>query len=105
MGTGCEADNLVVPLIGNFVGAKAIRAVGDYLRERSATVSVFYVSNVEQYLVQDDTWPRFCANVAALPLDDASTFIRSIRDRTPNSPFALISELGHMPDEVKNCGV
>ena len=27
-----ETDNLVVPLIGNFVGPKAIRAVGDYLR-------------------------------------------------------------------------
>ena len=57
-------------------------------------MSAFYVSNVEQYLMQDDTWPRFCANVAALPLDETSTFIRSIRDRTPNSPFALISELG-----------
>jgi hypothetical protein len=99
-----ETDNLVVPLIGNFVGPKAIRAVGDYLKQRSATVSAFYVSNVEQYLMQDDTWPRFCANVAALPLDETSTFIRSIRDRTPNSPFALISELGHMAGEVKNCG-
>ena len=99
-----ETDNLVVPLIGNFVGAKAIRAVGDYLRQRSATVSAFYVSNVEQYLMQDDTWPRFCANVAALPLDDTSTFIRSTRDQTPNSPFALISQLGQMAGEVKNCG-
>jgi hypothetical protein len=99
-----ETDNLVVPLIGNFVGPKAIRAVGEYLKQRSATVSAFYVSNVEQYLMQDDTWPRFCANVAALPLDETSTFIRSIRDRTPNSPFALISELGHMAGEVKDCG-
>jgi len=100
-----ETDNLVVPLIGNFVGPKAIRAVGEYLKQRSAIVSAFYVSNVEQYLMQDDTWPRFCANVAALPLDETSTFIRSIRDRTPNSPFALISELGHIADEVTNCGI
>ena len=99
-----ETDNMVVPLIGNFVGPKAIRAVGEYLKQRGATVSAFYVSNVEQYLMQDDTWPRFCANVAALPLDETSTFIRSIRDRTPNSPFALISELGQMAGEVKNCG-
>jgi hypothetical protein len=99
-----EADNMVVPLVGNFVGAKAIRAVGDYLKQRGATVSVFYVSNVEQYLRQDGTWPRFCANVAALPLDDTSAFIRAVRDRTPDSPFDLISELGLMAAEVKDCG-
>jgi hypothetical protein len=99
-----EADNMVVPLVGNFVGPKAIRAVGDYLKQRGATVSVFYVSNVEQYLRQDGTWPRFCANVAALPLDDTSAFIRSVRDRTPDSPFDLISELGQMAFEVKDCG-
>jgi hypothetical protein len=99
-----EADNMVVPLVGNFVGPKAIRAVGDYLKQRGATVSVFYVSNVEQYLRQDGSWPRFCANVAALPLDDTSAFIRSVRDRTPDSPFDLISELGLMASEVKDCG-
>jgi hypothetical protein len=98
-----EADNLVVPLVGNFAGPKAIRAVGDYLKQRDATVSVFYVSNVEQYLRQEGTWPRFCANVAALPLDGTSTFIRSVRDRTPDSPFDLISELGQMALEVKDC--
>jgi hypothetical protein len=98
-----EADNLVVPLVGNFAGPKAIRAVGDYLKERDATVSVFYVSNVEQYLRQEGTWPRFCANVAALPLDGTSAFIRSVRDRTPDSPFDLISELGQMALEVKDC--
>src|SRR5580704_1890217 len=99
-----EADNMVVPLVGNFAGPKAIRAVGDYLKQRGALVSVFYVSNVEQYLRQDGTWPRFCANVAALPLDDTSAFIRSVRDRTPDSPFDLISELGLMASEVKDCG-
>ncbi len=99
-----ETDNLIVPLVGNFVGPKAIRAVGDYLRERGATVSTFYVSNVEQYLRQDGTWPRFCANVAALPLDAASTFIRSVRDQTPSSPFELISELRPIASEVKDCG-
>jgi hypothetical protein len=98
-----EADNLVVPLVGNFAGPKAIRAVGDYLKQRDATVSVFYVSNVEQYLRQEGTWPQFCANVAALPLDDTSAFIRSVRDRTPDSPFDLISELGRIALEVKDC--
>ena len=38
---------------------------------RGATVTAFYLSNVEQYLRQDGLWTAFCANVAALPLDAA----------------------------------
>ena len=74
-----EKKNLVVPLVGDFAGPKALRAVGDYLREHGATVSVFYLSNVEQYLFQqDDDWSKFFTNVGTLPLASNSTFIRSI---------------------------
>jgi hypothetical protein len=74
-----ERKNLVVPLVGDFAGPKAIRAVGEYLREHDATVSVFYLSNVEQYLFQqDDDWSKFFTNVGTLPLASNSTFIRSI---------------------------
>jgi hypothetical protein len=72
-----ESKNLVVPLIGNFAGPKAIRAVGKYLKEQGATVTAFYLSNVEQYLGQDGIWQPFCNNVASLPLTDQSTFIYS----------------------------
>jgi hypothetical protein len=74
-----EKKNLIVPLVGDFAGPKAMRAVGDYLREHGATVSVFYLSNVEQYLFQqDDDWSKFFTNVGTLPLASNSTFIRSI---------------------------
>jgi hypothetical protein len=98
-----ESRNMLVPVIGNFGGPKAIRAVGKYLKDRNATVSAFYLSNVEQYLRQDLIWDNFCANVATLPLDDTSTFIRSVRrgDATPG--FGLSSELGNIGDEVKGC--
>jgi len=36
------------------------------------------VSNVEQYLFRRDDWSRLYENVAALPLDSSSTFIRSV---------------------------
>jgi hypothetical protein len=75
-----EARNMIVPVIGNFGGPKALRAVAVYLKTIGATVSVFYVSNVEQYLRQDGIWGNFCVNVAALPLDRTSTFIRSVRN-------------------------
>jgi len=74
-----ESSNLLVPVVGNFGGPKAIRAVGQYVKERGGTVVVFYLSNVEQYLSQDGIWPNFCANVASLPLDATSTYIYSGR--------------------------
>lgn len=76
-----EERNLIVPVMGNFAGPKALRAVGRYIRERNATVSAFYVSNVEQYLFQDGIFDDFAKNVATLPVDDRSTFIRSVSTR------------------------
>ena len=68
--------NLIVPVVGDFAGPKALRAVGAFLKAHGATVTAFYVSNVEMYLQRNGRWQAFCANVAALPLDEASTFIR-----------------------------
>jgi hypothetical protein len=77
-----EAKNLLVPMNGDFAGPKALRAVGQYVKDHGATVTAFYTSNVEQYLFQQgDDWSRFYSNVAALPLDSSSRFIRSV----PNS--------------------
>lgn len=72
-----ERNNLIVPLTGDFGGDKAIRAVGQYLREQGSTVTYFYTSNVEQYLFQSEAWQKFFTNVATLPLDENSTFIRA----------------------------
>jgi hypothetical protein len=72
-----ETRNLVVPLVGDFAGPKALRSVARYLDVHHATVSVFYTSNVEQYLFRGDLWQRFYDNVAALPIDSRSTFVRA----------------------------
>ena len=82
-----EEKNLIVPLIGDFAGPKAIRTVADYLRERKASVTVFYLSNVEQYLFQQaDDWFKFYKNVGSLPLDSTSTFIRSLFNGVTGQP-------------------
>ena len=72
-----QMRNLIVPLVGDFGGPKALRSVARYLDLHHATVSVFYTSNVEQYLFRGDPWQRFYDNVAALPIDSRSTFIRA----------------------------
>jgi len=42
--------NLIIPLVGDFAGKKALRGISDYVRSHDATITIFYVSNVEQYL-------------------------------------------------------
>jgi hypothetical protein len=72
-------NNLIIPVVGDFAGPKAIRAVGAYLKQHKATVTAFYLSNVEQYLFrQFGDAERFYRNVAELPMDSTSTFIRSV---------------------------
>jgi hypothetical protein len=51
-----ESKNLVVPIVGDFAGSKAFRALGGYLKDRQTTVSAFYLSNVEMYLQHEMTW-------------------------------------------------
>jgi len=70
------SKNLIVPTVGDFAGPKALRAIADYLKAHGATLSAFYVSNVEQYLQQNGVWQSFCSNVATMPIDESSVYIR-----------------------------
>lgn len=72
-----QTKNLVVPVVGDFGGPKALNGIARYAHDHGAVISAFYLSNVEQYLRQDGKMPAFCASVAAMPLDASSTFIRS----------------------------
>jgi hypothetical protein len=98
-----HARNLIVPVVGDFAGERALRAVGRYLRDKQTTVGAFYVSNVEQYLGRDGRWSLFCGNVASLPLDETSSFIRSIRDGRYGRGMDLNSVTGHMLSETRVC--
>lgn len=74
-----QKKNLIVPVVGDFAGSKAIRSVATYLKEHDAFATAFYVSNVEQYLFQqDDDWVKFYHNVKLLPIDSSGVFIRSV---------------------------
>ena len=48
-----EQRNLLVPVVGDFAGDKAIHAVGRYLKQHGAIVGAFYLSNVEQVPVSE----------------------------------------------------
>jgi hypothetical protein len=87
-----ETRNLVIPVVGDFGGTKAIRAVAQYLKSVDGMVSAFYVSNVEQFLTDGGTWDTFCRSVDSLPHDESSLFIRSGR----GGPYTVNSTGGNV---------
>jgi len=92
-----QQKNLVVPVVGDFAGPKAIRAVAGYVRDHGAEVTAFYVSNVEEYIASPKSvWASYCRNIAALPMNPTSTFIRFGRGGRG-------SFLGPMMLFAKNC--
>lgn len=104
-----EMNNLLVPVVGDFAGDKSIRAVGQYLKQHNATVTAFYLSNVEQYLFrQSDDWKKFFSNVGTLPLDERSTFIRAVfnfsggfRDTLPRGGPRSTTMLASMAQQLR----
>jgi hypothetical protein len=71
-----QQRNLIVPLVGDFGGPKTLKAIATYLKNHGATVTAFYISNVEDYLQRN--WADYKSNLAALPFDNSSYFIRFV---------------------------
>ena len=87
-----QRRNLIIPIVGDFAGKKALAAVGDYLKKNGFTVTAFYTSNVEQYLFQNGVFGGFAENVRKLPVNEHSLFIRAV----PNTRFSHPAQLaGH----------
>ena len=106
------AKNMIVPVVGNFSGPKAIRAIGDYVRSKGATVTAFYLSSVEPYLRRDGSMPVFCANAATLPITESSIFIRTGAGASSlQTPAALAGQrigsyqAGAVGPMLNGCGV
>ena len=99
-----ERRNLVVPVVGDFAGSKAIRGVGEYLKQHNALVTAFYTSNVEQYLFISRSDERFYRNVEALPIDSTSMFIRSLPP-SPNPMVTVPQLFGPLPSNLSNLSV
>jgi len=88
-----ETDNLIVPLVGDFAGDTAIRAVGRYLKDHNAPVAAFYMSNVEEYLFKSGSWGKFARNVSTLPIAGRSMFIRTYFTHTESGLRTLLDSM------------
>jgi hypothetical protein len=97
--------NLIVPVSGDFGGPKALRAIGTWVKDNGGVLSAYYLSNVEQYLFMDGKAGAFYANVATLPLDDNSVFIRPYALRNSAHPlcpvvkFLAAAQAGRAPTD------
>jgi len=87
-----EAENRLIPIVGDFAGSHALRTVGAFLKANGLHVAAFYTSNVEFYLFDRPTWTRYVANVKSLPISDDSIFIRSY---FPNGRAHPLNVPGH----------
>jgi len=105
---GLEARDAVVPVVGNLSGPHALAAVGQEITRRGEKVSAFYVSNIENYLLRDGTFPRFVDNVKKLPRSDKSVIIRSLFGgmSLPESVpgYYSTSAIQTINEFVANCG-
>lgn len=81
--------NRIIPVVGDFAGPKALASIGDYLSKHGYRVSAFYTSNVEQFLFQNGVFPAFVENVARLPIDRDSLFIRAVPMRRELHPAQI----------------
>jgi hypothetical protein len=91
-----HSRNLFIPIVGDFAGPKAIRAVGEYLRTHGATLTTFYTSNVEQYLFSNQVWRAFYDNAATLPVTPSSVFIRNGTSICPIGAFLAAVTAGRV---------
>jgi hypothetical protein len=79
----------IVPVVGDFAGPRALRGIGTWVREHGLSVSAFYTSNVEFYLLRNDAFERFAANVGELPTGPDSVLIRACFNYGRTHPAAL----------------
>jgi hypothetical protein len=82
-------EGRLVPVVGDFAGAHALKAIGEFARERGLAVSAFYVSNVEFYLLRSGVFHNYVENVRGLPISGSSLFIRAYFSYGYPHPAAL----------------
>jgi hypothetical protein len=65
--------------------------------ERRASISAFYLSNVDYFLRLDKKWVTFCRNAAQLPVTETALFIR-VGEQRRDSTGRRLDSFGWSPD-------
>jgi hypothetical protein len=75
---GMQRRDELIPVVGNLAGPHSLTAIGRALGRRRERLSVFYASNVEQYLFRTGSFPRFVENLERIPHDERTLIVRSV---------------------------
>lgn len=86
---GLARSGKLVPVVGDFAGDHALRAIARLATEQQETVSAFYLSNVEFYLIRGGSYSAFVENVRSLPIDGSSLLVRAYFGYGYRHPEAL----------------
>ena len=87
-----QRDHRIIPMVGDFAGDLALPGLAAAMTENGEKLGTFYVSNVEQYLLEPPVWSRWRRNVAALPRAEGAVFLRAWLDQGRAHPR---QEKGH----------
>ena len=93
-----EDRDLVIPVIGDLSGSRALAAIGELLARRKLRVSAVYASNVEFYLFSDGRFQSFAVNLGRLPRAEHSVVIRSVFGRFGWPRGGSVSQLHDVSD-------
>lgn len=95
-----EEKNLVVPVVGDLAGPKAVRAIGAWLAQREIGVTAYYTSNVEDYVWRDGKYPAFVDDVRALPWASGGVIVRSYFRVGRAAEPALLVKPGYYSSQI-----
>ena len=80
------ASGRLVPVVGDLAGPHTLRRLAAWAQERGESVTTFYASNVEFYLLGQRRFDTYVENLRSLPLSEDSLFIRSYFDYGMSHP-------------------
>jgi hypothetical protein len=79
-----QLGDRLVPLVADFAGPSSFRLLGRWLRDRGLSVSAFYASDVEFFLIRSGTFAAYVSNLSALPWAEGAVMIRSSTREIPH---------------------
>jgi hypothetical protein len=98
-----QQRNLIVPVVGDLAGSKAMPAIGRLLHQRGDRLAAFYASNAEDYVMRGGGFAQYAKSVLAFPRDARSVFIRSYfggeRSHPENQPGYYSTQLLQKVDD------
>ena len=95
-----EERDLILPVVGDLSGSRALAAVGEVLTRKKIRLSALYASNVEFYLFSDGRFDAFATNLARLPRADHAVVIRSVFGRYGFPRGGSVSQLQNIGEMV-----